>query len=108
VGHSAWREGTRRAIELLRDLEGSSADDMDCQDDCRDGRPQANVFHGHLLALMATQDQDVLAAFSSVLTHVFGNTMRGGVPDIDDVVREMRDPIPTQMAGDRAAAPSRA
>jgi len=97
----AWREGLRRALAMLRDLESVSADDTDCKDDCRGGRPQENVVYGHLLGIISTRSDAILAAFSSVLTHYMGNAAHGGIPDIDDgpspISREMRAPIRTQL-----------
>jgi len=98
-----WREGHRRAIAMFRDLRSISGDELDCQDDCRDGRPQENVVYGHLLGLISTRSDDVLAAFASVLTHYLGNCEHGGVPDIEigegpsPIVTEMRDPIRMQV-----------
>jgi len=88
-----WREGKKRAIALLRDLEEHKVDDMDLEDDCRDGRPQQNVVYPHLVRVMATHNSGVLQAFSSVLTHYVGNAARAGVPDIEPTSRRMRKPI---------------
>jgi hypothetical protein len=51
---------------------------------------------------MTNRDHEVLIGFSAVLTHYLGNCAHGGVPDLDDIVRDMREPIPTVMAGPRA------
>lgn len=96
-----WREGRRRALAMLRDLEAVSLDETDCEDDCRDRRPQENVAYCHLLGMMSCKSNGVLVAFSSVLTHYMGNCAKGGVPDIDGgrfaVARSMRAPIRTQV-----------
>jgi hypothetical protein len=102
-----WREGHRRAIAMLRDLRDTSLDETDCEDDCRDGRPQENVAYSHLLGMMSAKSNGVLVAFSSVITTYIGGCERMGVPDIDSgrwaIAKMMRAPIPTQVGRESRA-----
>jgi hypothetical protein len=96
---AAWREGRRRALELLRDIENASYNDTGAEPEWREGRPQENVAHGHLFALMTTQNRDVIEAFSAVLTNYLGDVAHSGVPDWDHLEATTLDPILTRMSG---------
>lgn len=93
-----WREGKKRAVALLRDLEEIPSGETDYQNDGRDGRPQQNVVYTHLFALLTTRNQGVYIAFSSALTHFLGNVMHIGVQDLPVFSRELRRPIPVDWA----------
>lgn len=99
--NAEWREGHRRAVAMLRDLEGTSLNETHYEDDCRGGRPQENVAYCHLLGMMSTKSNGVLVAFSAVLTHYMGNCATSGVPDVDgdrySIAKQMRAPIRTQV-----------
>lgn len=100
ISPEAWREGHLRAVRMFRDIQATSNDELDCADDCRNGRPQENIVYNHFLSLLSHRDEGVLAAFSSVLTHYIGSTEHGGVPDIEGesgIAMEMRQPIRTQL-----------
>jgi len=104
----AWREGSRRAISMLRDLDSYPAALLEGNEVNRaDGGPQQTVVAGHLLGVMGTRDLSVMLAFSAVLTHYIGVCMNGGAPDVDCVAREMRKPIHTEMTGARAKIPTK-
>jgi hypothetical protein len=95
-----WREGKRRAVALLRELQSLPTDELDCQSKYRDGRPQQNVVGSHLIGLMLTQNPGVLAAFGAVMTHFIGHAIHGGAPYLNRVIQEMRKPITTTWPHD--------
>ncbi len=99
---AAWLEGQRRAVAMLRELEAAGASQTDYQADFRDGTPQTNIVHGHLSAVIATENENAIAAFSSILTTFLGNTLSGSVPDVNELDESTRFAIPIQMGGVRA------
>ncbi len=99
---AAWLEGQRRAVSMLRELEAAGARDTDYEADFREGAPQKNIVHGHLSAVIATEDENVVAAFSSILTHFLGNALSGGVPDLAPMDESTRFAVPIEMGGVRA------
>ena len=99
---AAWAEGRRRALELLRDIESTAYEDLGTDPEWHEGRPQENVAHGHLVALITTQNKDVVESFSAVLTHYLGDVRHCGRPFWEEIEAKTLKPGPTRMAGLRA------
>ncbi len=69
---AAWLTGADVAIDLLEEGAELGLSEMALQDECRQGRPQANVFLKHLKRLRALNNSTSDAAFSAVMTEYVG------------------------------------